>query len=137
MQRPRGRPCRVWEDRRPPSPGHQDGGLGVKGKKTERSHWEQLSFRFCRGSLKTFRSPRFGDIKVKTLGLWRPGSGKFRPGAVCPSQVSSPMGVTGKKRSSHPSWTEEPEMGGLSTPPAPGSQNKPARLRRPPQMVKL
>ena len=54
MQRPRGRRCRVWEDRHPPSRGHQ----GVKAKKTERSHWQQLSFSSANRKLEDVQKPQ-------------------------------------------------------------------------------
>lgn len=83
------------------------------------------------GSLKTFRSSKFGDIKVKTLGLWRPGFGKFPPDAVCPHQLSSPTGVTGKQRSSHPPWTEEPRDGSPELPSSPGVPEQSFEAQRP------
>lgn len=83
------------------------------------------------GSLKTFRSSKFGDIKFKTLGLWRPGSSKFPPDAVCPHEVSSPMGVTGKQRSSHLPWTEEPWDGRPELPSSPGVPEQSFEVQRP------
>lgn len=48
-----GRRCRVWEDRRPPA-----GDTRRKGKKTERSHWQQLSFSSANRKLEDVQKPR-------------------------------------------------------------------------------